>query len=91
MKKLVGFTGNVEKKMTTFENICKAEDANAMQDLLGVDVNEATIADMFISAMSYVTGIPESLWSKKIVDLTEEDVRNLIETGNQVLEFQQVR
>lgn len=90
MKKLVGFTGNVEKKMTTFENICKAEDANAMQDLLGVDVNEATIADMFISAMSYVTGIPESLWHKKLSEITMEEAKLVFEADSQILEFQQV-
>lgn len=87
MKKLFGYTGNVEKKMTTFENICKAEDANAMQDLLGVDMNEATVADMFISAMSYVTGIPESLWHKKLSELTMEDAKLMIEADSQIVEF----
>lgn len=90
MKKLYAYTGTVERKVTTFENICKAEDANAMQDLLGVDVNEATVAEMFLSAMSYVTGIPESMWHKKISELTMEDAKLLIEADSQVLEFQQV-
>lgn len=87
MKKLFGYTGNVEKKMTTFENICKAEDENALQDLLGVDVNEATVADMFISAMSYVTGIPEPLWHKKLSELTMEDAKLMIEADSQIVEF----
>ena len=90
MKKLIGYTGNVEKKMTTFENICKAEDANALQDLLGVDVNEATVAEMFLSAMSYVAGIPESMWHKKISELTMEDAKLLIEADSQIVEFQRV-
>lgn len=87
MKKLIGYTGNVEKKMTTFENICKAEDVNALQDLLGVDVNEATVADMLIGAMSYVTGIPESLWRKKLSELTMEDAKLMIEADSQIVEF----
>ena len=90
MKKLFGWTGSLEKKMTTVENIWKAEDANALQDLLGVDVNEATFADMFISAMSYVTGIPESLWHKKISELTMEDVKLINEADSQIVEFQRV-
>lgn len=87
MKKLIGWTGSLEKKMTTFENICEAEDANALQDLLGVDVNEATVADMLISAMSYVTGIPESLWHKKLSELTMEDAKLMIEADSQIVEF----
>lgn len=91
MKKLYAYTDAAEKKAATFEIICDAHDENGLQDLLGIDLREATAGDLLIGAFSYITGIPESLWHKKIVDLTEEDVRNLIEAGNQVLEFQQVR
>lgn len=90
MKKLFGYAGNVEKKMTTFETICDAHDENGLQDLLGIDLREATVFDLLVGAFSYVSGVPKTLWSKKIVDLTEEDFKNLIEAGNQIVEFQRV-
>lgn len=90
MKKLYAYADAAEKKAATFETICDAHDENGMQDLLGIDLREATACDLLIGAVSYITGIPESLWSKKIVDLTEEDIKNLIKAGNHVLEFQQV-
>lgn len=90
MKKLYAYADAAEKKAATFEIICDAHDENGLQDLLGIDLREATVLDLLVGAFSYVTDTPESLWSKKIVDLTEEDFENLIKAGNQVLEFQQV-
>ena len=90
MKKLYAYADAAEKKAATIENICDLRDENAMRDLLGIDVYEATVADMFIGMMSYVTGIPESLWHKKISEFTMEDAKFLIEASNQVVEFQRV-
>lgn len=90
MKKLYAYADAAEKKAATFETICDAHDENGLQDLLGIDLREATVFDLLVGAFSYVTGAPKTLWSKKIVDLTEEDVMNLIKAGNQAVEFQQV-
>lgn len=55
---------------------------------MGVDPNEATFGEIMLKGFTEMFGIPEEIWAKKAVDITENEVEFLDDLFNSaIIEF----
>lgn len=84
MKNLYAFTDTVEEKIDNLDAVDTRDDA---LELIGMDPYEATLGECFFKLFEYALEIPTGIWSKKLVDLTPEDVKILESLETELMTF----
>ena len=91
MKYLVGIETDLEKKMDEFAAKVDSSDEDGLEAIareLGfdenTDVNKLTLLDIMPALYKVMLGMPIELWTKPLVEMTEEDgatVQEIMDRG----------
>ena len=73
MKKLFGFSEEVEEKMGFNKESNDTEGKSFKEAFSAPEVKDMTFVEVFTALCTYLYGIPDSIWTKKISDISDEE------------------
>lgn len=87
MKKIYAYNEKTEQKLEYLEKVFDSDDKAAMMTIFDGDPYEMTLNDMISKYLECVFGIPKSVFTKPLVELTQGEIDVLDNISESIMTF----